>query len=75
MQVILDIEANQKDILMNIINNLKEGIIKSCTIKNTSSDSIENVSSKEELEIKTILDTMSHEDREISSVSKYSVEL
>ncbi len=34
MQVILDIEANQK-----------EGIIKSCMIKNTSSDSIENISS------------------------------
>jgi len=73
MQLILDIEASYKDTILNIIDNLKEGIVKNYTI--ASSSTIEPLSIEEEEEIKTTLEAMSLEEREISDVRQYSIEL
>ncbi|MEA2029274.1 MAG: hypothetical protein U9N49_09920 [Campylobacterota bacterium] len=75
MQVILDIKANHKDIVLNIIKNLKEGIIKNYTVSSTDRPIIESVSLQEEQEIKDILNSMTPQEREISDIRKYSIEL
>ena len=79
MQLILDIEESQKDIILNIINNLKEGIVKEYTlspsvhkIKNTN---IETVSIEEEKEIKNILQNMTSDDKQVADIRKYSIAL
>ena len=75
MQLILDIEDNQQDIVLNIIKNLKEGIIKSYSIPFTQRADIKHVSPEEEQEIVEILNNMTPQDREISDVRQYSIEL
>jgi hypothetical protein len=77
MQLILDIEESQKDVILNIIKNLKDGIVKGYTLKNsdTSKSHIEPVSTKEEQEIKEILQSMSDEDREVSDSKTYTITL
>jgi hypothetical protein len=77
MQLILDIEESQKDVILNIIKNLKDGIVKGYTLKNsdTSKSHIEPVSTREEQEIKEILQSMSDEDREVSDSKTYTITL
>lgn len=76
MQLILDIEENQKDVVLNIIKNLKDGIIKSYTLKESSKKSnIEVVCFEEEREIKEILNTMSSDDKQIVDSRKYNINL
>ena len=79
MQIILDIERSQKDIILNIINNLKEGIIKKYTLINSSNiitkADIEAVSVEEEQEIKELLSNMSADDKQIVDTQRYSINL
>ena len=79
MQLILDIEESQKDIVLNIIKNLKEGIIKKYTLRPPANRvqraNIEAVSDKEEQEIKDILENMTVEDKQVAYSSKYSIDL
>ncbi len=79
MQLILDIEESQKDIVLNIIKNLKEGIIKKYTLRPSANRvqraNIEAVSDKEEQEIKDILENMTVEDKQVAYSSKYSIDL
>lgn len=78
MQLILDIEESQKDIVLNIIENLKEGIVKKYTL-NPSENSgkradIEAISDEEEQEIKDILENMTVEDKQVAYSKKYSID-
>ena len=79
MQLILDIEESQKDILLNIIKNLKEGIVKKYTLRpsvnRVQGANIESVSHEEEDEIKDILENMTVEDKQVAYSSKYSIDL
>ena len=77
MQLILDIEDSKKDIVLNIIKNLKDGIVKNYTLKNSSNSKshIEFVSKEEEKEIKKALKTLSSDDKKIVSFTKYTIEL
>ena len=79
MQLILDIEESQKDIVLNIIKNLKEGIVKKYTLTPSSPSvkrtHIEAVTLEEEQEIKEILSTMSVEDKQVASTKTYSLNL
>jgi len=79
MQLILDIEESQKDIVLNIIKNLREGIIKRYTLRSSNHKikraNIETVSIEEEEEIKNILQNMTSEDRELADIRKYSINL
>ena len=77
MQLILDIEESQKDIVLNIIKNLKEGIIKKYTLRpnRVQRADIEAVSDEEEQEIKDILENMTVEDKQVAYSSKYSIDL
>ena len=77
MQLILDIEESNKEIVLNIINNLKEGIINKYHFISTTSnrDSIEAISKEEETEIKEILQNMSEDDREVIDIRKYSIKV
>ena len=79
MQIILDIERSQKDIILNILNNLKEGIIKKYTLINSSSvipkADIETMSAEEEQEIKELLSNMSADDKQIVDTQRYSINL
>ena len=79
MQIILDIEAGQKDIILNIINNLKEGIVTKYTLVGSENafkrSDIEPLNPNEEQEIKEILSTMSIEDKQIVDSRKYSIDL
>ena len=79
MQLILDIEESQKDIVLNIINNLKEGIVKKYTLKpsypKAKQSNIEAVSLKEEEEIKDILANMTVEDKQVAYSKTYSINL
>jgi len=79
MQLILDIEESQKDIVLNIIKNLREGIIKRYTLRSSNHKikraNIETVSIEEEEEIKNILQNMTSDDRELADIRKYSINL
>jgi len=79
MQLILEIEESQKDIVLNIIKNLKEGIIKKYTLSSSSHKikraDIETVSIEEEQEIKNILQNMTSDDRQLADSRKYSINL
>jgi len=79
MQLILDIEESQKDIVLNIIKNLREGIIKRYTLRSSNPKikraNIETVSIEEEEEIKNILQNMTSDDRELADIRKYSINL
>ena len=79
MQLILDIEESQKDVVLNIIKNLKEGIIKNYTLRPSANRvqkaDIEAVSDEEEQEIRDILKNMTVEDKQVAYSSKYSIDL
>jgi hypothetical protein len=74
MQLVLDIEDSQKDIVLNIIKNLKDGIVKNYRLLSTTND-IEYVSAQEEEEIKNILSTLTNEDKEIVDIREYNITL
>jgi hypothetical protein len=63
----LKVEDSGFEVFMNIINNLKSGIIKDYTIKNDYTASIEEVSDEENAYYTNLLKTMTAEDREIAS--------
>jgi len=79
MQLILEIEESQKDIVLNIIKNLKEGIIKKYTLSSSPHKikraDIETVSIEEEEEIKNILQNMTSDDKQLADSRKYSINL
>jgi len=79
MQLILEIDESQKDVLLNIIQNLRNGIVKNYTLSASSSGLetkvIEHVSFEEEEEIKEILNAMTAEDKEVAHSTKYSIDL
>ena len=76
MQLVLDIDEQQKDTILNIIQNLKEGLVKRYTIRTHSPMSdIPVVSPEEEDEIRTMLSEMSEDERTIVSTSSYQIEL
>jgi hypothetical protein len=63
----LKVEDSGFDAFINIINNLKSGIIRDYTVKNDDSASIEEVSDDENAYYTNLLNNMSAEDREIAS--------
>jgi len=65
----LKIDDNSFDIFRTLIENLKDGIVKSFEVK----ESIEEVSDQEQIYYEKLLSNMSEEDREISS--KESIEI
>jgi len=72
MQIVeLKIEDNSLDIFINLINNLKDGIVNSFEIKNH----IEEVSNQEQLEIENILNSRTSKDKEISHSKMISIEI
>ena len=77
MQLILDIEDSQKDVILNIIKNLKDGIVKGYTVKksHTSDSQVDAVSKEEEKEIKEILQGMSAEDKEVADTKTLTITL
>ena len=79
MQLILDIEESQKDVVLNIIKNLKEGIIKNYTLRPSANRvqkaDIEAVSDEEEQEIRDILKNMTVEDKQVAYSKTYSIDL
>jgi hypothetical protein len=79
MQLILEIDESQKDVLLNIIQNLRNGIVKNYTLSASSGGLakkvIEHVSLEEEEEIKEILNAMTVEDKEVAHSTKYSIDL
>ena len=79
MQLILDIEESQKDIVLNIIKNLKEGIIKKYTLSSSNQKPerahIQTISIEEEEEIKDILQNMTPDDRQVADSRRYTINL
>jgi hypothetical protein len=76
MQLVLDIDDSQRDVVLNIIKNLKDGIVKNYRLlSNNSINDIEYVSAKEEEEIKSILSTLTDEDKEVVDVREYNITL
>ena len=65
----LKIDDNSFDIFRTLIENLKDGIVKSFEVK----ESIEEVSDQEQKYYEKLLSNMSEEDREVSS--KESIEI
>lgn len=63
----LKVEDSGFEILMNIIKNLKSGIIVDYTIKNDDVPFIEEVSEEENERYTKLLKNMSDDDRQISS--------
>lgn len=59
----IQIDDKNYDSFMNILNNLKKGLIKNFTVNNNS---IEVVSNEEQKDIENILNSMTIEDKEIS---------
>jgi len=59
----LKIDDNSFDIFRTLIENLKDGIVKSFEVK----ESIEEVSDQEQKYYEKLLSNMSEEDREVSS--------
>jgi len=75
MQLVLDIDEQQKDTILNIIHNLKEGLVKKYTIlAHHPQTAITAVAPDEEDEIRTLLESMTEDDRSISSVSHYTID-
>ncbi|MDY0116830.1 MAG: hypothetical protein RBR59_04535 [Sulfurimonadaceae bacterium] len=59
----IQIDDKNYDSFMNILNNLKKGLIKNFTVNNNS---IELVSNEEQNDIENILNLMTIEDKEVS---------
>jgi hypothetical protein len=65
----LQIDDNSFDIFRTLIENLKDGIIKSFKVK----DSIKEVSDDEQKYYETLLSDMTPEEREISTVEIFEI--
>ncbi|MFK5975125.1 MAG: hypothetical protein QM493_01335 [Sulfurovum sp.] len=65
----LKIDDNNFEIFRTLIDNLKDGIIKSFEIK----DTIEEVSDKEQIYYENLLSNMTKEDREVSSIDTIEI--
>lgn len=63
----LKVEDSGFDAFINIINNLKSGIIRDYTVKNDDTTSIEEVSDEENAYYTNLLHDMTAEEREIAS--------
>ncbi|OYZ67093.1 MAG: hypothetical protein B7Y17_00435 [Sulfuricurvum sp. 24-42-5] len=63
----LKVEDSGFDAFINIINNLKSGIIRDYTVKNDDTTSIEEVSDEENAYYANLLHNTSAEEREIAS--------
>lgn len=63
----LKVEDSGFDAFINIINNLRSGIIRDYTVKNDDIASIEEVSDEENAYYANLLNKMTAEDREIAS--------
>ena len=59
----LEVEDRNYDVILTIINNLKDNLIKSFKV---DTKSVNNLLDKEEQEIKLILDNRTKEDKEIA---------
>ena len=76
MQLVLDIDDRQEETILTIIQNLKKGLVKNYTIHKASpTEHIPAVSAQEEVDIRASLETMSAEDRQIVSTSRYDIHL
>jgi len=71
--IYLQIEDSKFDIFMNLIQNLKEGIIKSFYVENINFDNIKTVSDKEQQEFEHIINSMDEDDKTISSKEIISI--
>ena len=65
----LQIDDNSFDIFRTLIDNLKDGIIKSFKVK----DGIKEVSNDEQKYYETLLSDMTPEEREISTVEIFEI--
>jgi len=75
MQLILNIDDTQQETFLNIIQNLKEGMVKSYTLlKDKYDTNIPFLSDKEEQEILDTLQNMTQEERTISDTRIYTLE-
>jgi hypothetical protein len=75
MQLVLDIDEQQKDTVLNIIRNLKEGLVKRYTIRTHHPQmTVAAVTPDEEDEIQALLENMREDERSISSVSHYKID-
>ena len=63
----LQVEDNKLDIMMTLIQNLKDDIVQRFYVEDSKPNTISEVSSQEQEDYEKILNTMSKNDREISS--------
>ena len=71
--IYLQIEDSKFDIFMNLIQNLKDDIIKNFYVENISLNNIETVSDKEQQEFEQIINIMDEDDKTISSKEIVSI--
>jgi hypothetical protein len=69
-QIILNVEDGKASTVLDIINNLKSDLIKSCTLT-----SIEMDDDQEQTEIKQMLDSRSSEDKEVSYSKNVTIDI
>ena len=70
MQLILEVEESQKDIVLNIISNLKEGLIKKLKVLESP-----YVNPEEQKDIENILNARTDDDKAISHSKIISIDV
>jgi len=70
MQLILEIEESEKDIVLNIISNLKEGLIKKLKVLESP-----YVNAKEQKDIEDILNARTDDEKDIAYSKTISIDI